>query len=291
MEKEGKITMIDMMVQVIQGNQLSTDEEAELMEVLKERGEEREKKRRSRCLAGVIEAEMQKKAEEGIIKESTKNRYHPIYRRCFEETTIGNMDATELSESVIKDFVMDVQEFLGLNRNDMYFFMGMLQMGLNGMLDRGILSFIPDRTMYRGYIESDRGIRYIDNPYSPEETECIMNWIESHSDADTRALAVGLWFTSNISPEEIINLRKVDCWGSKNGMEKGIFKESARLRLVSKAFKLHPEDEQYIFMVKKDGRWRKLNERSLQIKLYYICQDLEITYRAFHKNETIIPDR
>lgn len=292
MEKEGKITMIDMMVQVIQGDQLSSDEEAKLMEVLKERVEEREKKRRNRCLAGVIEQELEKKVEDGIIKESTKNRYHPIFRRCFEETTTGNLDASELSESVIREFIMEAHEFLGLNANDMYFFMAMLQMGLNKLSDMSILAFNPDRKMFRGYIESDRGIRYIDNPYSPEETKNIIDWVESHF-SDARGLAVALWLSSNISPEEIVSLKRSDCWGNDNDFEKGkgIFKENVRLRLVSKAFKLHPENDRYVFMVKKDGGWRKLNERSLQIKLYYICQDIGIKYRAFHKNETIIPDR
>lgn len=51
---------------------------------------------------------------------------------------------------------------------------------------------------------------------------------------------------------------------------KGIFKDSKKLRYVTEAFKLHSADEQYVFRIKKEGRWRKLNERSLQIKLNYI---------------------
>lgn len=280
-----------MIVQVIKGDQLLEEEEAELLEVLRRRGEKRESARLSRCLAGVIETEMQKKVDEGIIRKVTKDRYHPIFRRCFQETQTGNMDASELSESAIRDFVMDAHEFMGLNKNDMYFFMGMLQMGLNKLSDMELLTFIPDRKMYRGYIESERGIKYIDNPYSPEETKIIMDWIIKNP--DTRALAVGLWLTGNISPEEIVVLKQEDCWEYDNDLVvgKGIFEERAKLRFVTEAFKMHPADEQYVFMVKKDGRWKKLNERSLQIKLYYICQDIGITYRAFHKNETIIPGR
>lgn len=288
--KEQKITVFDMVLQLIQGNQLSPEEEAELMEVLTRRGEEREEKRKSRCLAGVIEAEMQRKVEDGIIKQSTKNRYYPIFRRCFLETKIGNMPASELSDSVIREFIIEAHEFMGLNRNDMYFFMGMLQTGLNKMSDAGFLAFNPDRKLYRGYIESDRGIRYIDNPYSEEETKELMKWIESHFE-DSRGLAVALWLSSDISPEEIVALTKEKCWDSGNGMEKGIFRQDTKKRLITAAFNLHPENEEYIFMVKKDGKWRKLNERSLQIKLYYICQDIGITYRAFHKNETIVPNK
>lgn len=290
MEKD-RTTVTDMIIMTINDNRLSVKEEVEIMDILRGRGEGREKKRMSRCLAGIAEQELQKRVDKGEIKESTKNRYHPIFRRCFLETEIGNMDAAELSESVVKDFVMEANEFLGLNRNDMYFFMGMLQTGLNKMSDMGLLTFEPDRKMYRVYVESERGIRYIDNPYSPEETKSIMDWIEEHSDIDVRALAVGLWLTGNISPEEIVALRKEDCWDSGSGIEKGMFKECARQRFVTEANKHHPDEEQYVFMVRKDGRWKRLNERSLQIKLYYICQDIGIVYRAFHKNEAIIPGR
>lgn len=290
MERE-RITVYDMMVQVIQGNQLSAGEEAEIMAVLQERGEEREKKRMGRCLAGVIEAEMQKKVEAGIIMEAAKKLYHPIYRRCFLETNPGNLDAAEITEAGIEEFIIEAHESFGLNRHDMLCFMGLLQIGLNELSDRGLLTFVPDKKMYRSYVEFDRGIKYIDNPYSVEETKSIMEWIEEHSDTDTGALAVGLWFTRDISPEEIIALKKDDCWYSDSGIEKGIFKEDEKKKYVTEAFKMHPDEEQYIFMLKKEGRWRRLNERSLQIKLYYICRDIGIRYRAFHKNETIIPNK
>lgn len=67
-------------------------------------------------------------------------------------------------------------------------------------------------------------------------------------------------------------LKKEDCWENNNDLfvGKGIFKDSKKLRYVTEAFKLHSADEQYVFRIKKEGRWRKLNERSLQIKLNYI---------------------
>lgn len=289
MEKE-RMTIYDMILQIINSNQLSADEEAEVLGILRKREEERESARMSMCLAGVIEAEMQKKVEDGIIKQSTKDRYHPVYRRCFLETKTGNMAASELSDSIIQEFIMEAHEFFGLNRNDMHLFMGMLQMGLNKMSDTGLLTFSPNKKLYRGYIESDRGIRYIDNPYSDEETNKIMSWVENNF-FDSRGLAVALWLSSNISPEEIVSLGKEDCWDSDSGVGKGLFRDNIKMRYVSTALKLHPENEEYIFMVKKDGGWKKLNERSLQIKLYYICQDIGITYRAFHKNETILPSK
>ena len=284
-----KITVFDIIIQLIKDNQLSPEEEAEIRGILEEKEREREEERLSRCLAGVIETEMQRKVDEGIIKEATKNRYHPIFRRCFQETQTGNMDASELSASIIREFIMEAHESFGLNRNEMYLFMGMLQMGINKMSEMKLLTFVPDKKMYRSYIEIDRGIRYIDNPYSPEETKKITDWVESH--VDSRGFAVALWLSSNIAPKEIVSLKKEDCWDSDSGIGKGLFKDNKKMKFVSEAFKIHPENEEYIFMVKKDGKWKKLNERSLQIKLYYICQDIEITYRAFHKNESIIPDK
>lgn len=291
MERE-RITVYDMIVQVINGNQLSVEEEVAIMELLRERGEEREKKRMSRCLAGVIDEELKKKVEAGIYKESTKDRYYPIYRKCFRETKIGNLDASELSETVIKEFIIEAHEFFGINnQNDMTAFMRLLQMGLNSMSDQGLLLFVPDKKLYKKHIEFDKGIKYIDNPYSPEEVNKILNWVEIHL-FDSRGLAVALWLSSNIAPEEIVFLEKADCWEEDNELinGKGIFAENTRLRIVKEAFNLHPESEQYIFMIKRDNRWRRLNDNSLQIKLYYICQDVGITYRAFHKDEAIIPD-
>ena len=289
MEKE-KITVFDMILQII--DQLSIEEEVEIMGILRKREEEREKKRMSRCLAGIAEQELQKRVDKGEIKETTKTRYHPIYKRCFLETDFGNLDATEITEAEVEEFIIEAHESFGLNRNDMLCFMGLLQAGLNELSDRGLLTFVPDKKMYRSYAESDKGNKYIDNPYSEEETESIMKWIEEHSATDIRALAVGLWFTGNISPEEIIGLKKDDCWNSDGGLEKGIFKEDEKKKYVTDAFKLHSDEEQqYIFMVKKESRWRRLNARSLQIKLYYICQSIGIKYRAFHKNDIIIPDK
>ena len=170
--------------------------------------------------------------------------------------------------------------------------MNMLKTGINKMSDLKLLNFAPNKKMFRGYVENDKGIKYIGNPYSQEETNKIMEWVENDF-FDVRGLAVALWLSADISPEEIVALKKEDCWKNDNDLiiGKGIFEEDKKLRYVTEAFKLHPADEQYVFMVKKDGRWRKLNERSLQIKLYYICQDIGITYRAFHKNEIILPNK
>lgn len=300
MEKE-RITMSDMIIQTINDNLLSAEEEVEIMDVLRGRGEEREKKRMSRCLAGVIEAEMQKKVEEGGIKESTKNRYYPIYRRCFKENKIGNMDSSELTEEIIQDYIIEAHESFGLNRNDMTFFIGFLQIGINKLSEDGMLDFIPDKKIYKNYIETKQDKNFIYNPYPKEETKKIMEWVEKHLD-DVRGLAVALWLLGDISPEEIIKLKKQDLVvssGNKTDNIRMIRKPNAdsyllltdeRNRLIKAALDLHPSDGlEYIFMVKKENRWIRLNSHSLSIKLYYICRNIgkAVTYRAFHSCDVI----
>ena len=262
MEKN-RTTMTDMIIQTIIDNQLSAEEEIEIMDVLRGRGEEREKKRMSRCLAGVIEVEMLKKVEEGVIKESTKNRYYPIYRRCFKENKIGNMDSSELTEEIIQDYIIEAHESFGLNRNDMTFFIGFLQIGINKLAEDGMLDFIPDKKIYKNYIETKQDKNFIYNPYPEEETKKIMEWVEKHPD-DVRGLAVALWLLGDISPEEIIKLKKqdlVDSSGNKTDNIRMIRKPNAvsyllltdeRNRLIKAALDLHPSDGlEYIFMVKK----------------------------------------
>lgn len=298
MEKE-RITVFDMIVQVVDGNQLHEDEEIELMKILRRRGEEREEKRMSRCLAGIVEIEMRKKVQEGIIKASTKHRYQPIYRRCFLETEFGNLDAAEITESAVKEFIIEAHESFGLNRNERMCFMGLLQTGLNKMSEDEMLDFVPDKKIYKNYIEIENGKNFILNPYFEEETKCIFDWIKRHPD-DIRGLAVGLWFLGEIAPEEIIRLKREDLKDScgNNTGEATVIKKSdadsylsltdMRSKIIHAALDLHPDGGlEYIFMIKKENRWRRLVDNSLSIKLYYICQDIGIKYKAFHKNDVI----
>lgn len=289
------MTVYDIMVEMIEDNQLSLEEEAELKNFLDERQTERDEEKRNRCLSGIIEKELAELVQAGKLSQATQQRYHPILRRCFMETSYGNLDASMLSESVIQEFVIEAHESYNLNRNDLLFFTGMLKLGLNKMARLGLISFTPHKKMFKNCMEPVQGIRQIINPYSERETNLITEWIEDHP-SDTRALAIGLWLSGGLSPLQIINLKKADCWGEDSTdnktieFDRNIFRMWQRANYIMKAIKLHPEDAKYVFMVKKDGNWKKLTDKSLPIKLYYICQDIGIKYKAFHLNEMIVED-
>lgn len=289
------MTVYDIMLQMIEDNQLSLEEETALKKFLDDRETKRIEEKRNRCLSGIIEKELAELVRAGKLSQATQQRYHPILRRCFMETSYGNLDASLLSESVIQEFVMEAQESYNLNRNDLLFFTGMLKLGLNKMAQLGLISFTPHKRMFKSFIEPVQGIRQIINPYSERDTDRIMEWIEDHP-SDTRALAVGLWFSGGLSPLQIINLKKADCWGENSTdnktieFDRNIFRMWQRANYIRKAIKLHPEEDKYVFMVNKDGVWKKLTERSLPIKLYYICQDIGIKYKGFHQNEMIVYD-
>ena len=298
--EENKVTMGQMVLQIIQGGQLSVTEESEVMKILEERKREWEEEKMGRCLAGTIERVLTENVEKGKIKEATKKRYHPIYRRCFLESIIGNMDASELTEETIRELIIDAHETLGANSNDMLYFMGLLQVGLNKLSEEGKLNFMPNKKLFIKFAEAERESYYRENPYSIEEMEDLMAWIDRNPE-DMRGLAVGLWLLGGISPEEIINLKK-ECLEDSGTDSTGGFKAikrpgsdrflrltSARQRMLDSALEIQSDNgTEYIFMVEKEHIWRKLTNKSLQIKLYYICEDLGIKYKAFHYNDIIL---
>lgn len=295
-----KVTMGQMIIQMIQGDQLSITEESEILGILEERQRKREEEKMGRCLAGVIESVLTEKVREGKIKAASKKRYHPIYKRCFVETIIGNMDASELTEALIKEIIIDAHETLGTSRNDMLYFMGLLQIGLNKMSEEGLLNFMPNKKLFITFAEAEKETNYRDNPYSIEEMEDLMAWVERNPD-DVRGLAVGLWLSGGISPEEIIDLKK-ECLEDSGatsagelttikrpGSDRYLRLTSVRKRILDAALQIQSNNGmEYVFMVEKEHRWRKLTKKSLQIKLYYICEDLGIKYKAFHCNDVIL---
>lgn len=142
------------------------------------------------------------------------------------------------------------------------------------------------------------GIRFIDNPYADDETELIKEWAEDHP-YDVRGLAVGLWLTGGITPEAIINLRIEDCQGrGKNAddliymgslaVDRTIFQQWERFRIVKRAMDLHQEQLPYVFMFYGKSGWHKLNGNALQMKMVHICRSTGITYKGFSNNEVIL---
>ena len=276
---------------LINENVLSKEEEYQIKDCI----EKRERKRR-RCLAGIIDDELIRNVKSGVISELAKEKSYLLYKRCFMESKIGNMDASELSEMIIREFIEEAEESFGLDDYEMQCFMGLLQCGLNRMADENILNFVADRRVYRHYIEADRGIVYIDNPYSFSETESIKVWIDRHPD-DIRGLVLGYFFTTDVSLAEIVHMEKA-VQGENSLISPDIVKinknvqiSREKARIVSKALKKCPPKEKYIFMVQKKGRWQKLNEKGIQLRLYHICQELRITYRPIGKNEALLPKK
>jgi len=183
-----------MIVQMIDDGQLTSDDESEIKQAIEESDRKSEEERRGRCLAGIIEKYLIDRAEALEITESTKRRYMTIVRRCFIDTAVGNLDGAEITEEIIMEFIIEAHESMGLDRNGMMFFMGMLQTGLNHMADNGVLNFIPDKKIFKNYIESEKGTHYIDNPYTDDEVKCIVDRNKKNP-LDVRGLSVwlGLW--------------------------------------------------------------------------------------------------
>lgn len=131
--------------------------------------------------------------------------------------------------------------------------------------------------------DSKFGIKYIRCPFSIEEREKIMEWIDLHQ-YDAKALAVALWLSGGIAPLEITNLRRADYQSAKS---MDIVMESEKREIIRKALKLHPEGLEFVFMAQKGAEWKKLKGNSIQMKLYHICDEIGIIYKPFHKNEAI----
>lgn len=282
MKKEDKITVICQIVrQIINENQLLEMEEAELGKILEDKEKTKKKEEDSKiCLTSVIEKELESAIKRGQICEADVGLYQSVFEECFEKNEIGKIPAAELSDMIIKKFVLQVGKTYEMNRTKIKCFTGMLQTGLNKMAEEDMLRFVPVKHVYKEYLGSESGIKYIDNPYTAYEIERIIEWIELHSD-DIRGQAIGLWFSGDVSLLEISNLKREEC-------HKGIFRKWERAKFITSALKLHPENKDYVFMAINDGRLEKLTPQSFQMKLYHICNRLGLEYKRINRNEAIV---
>ena len=189
----------------VEENKLSVHEQYMLYKLLGEKLDGQDK-----CLAIVIDEEIRK-------NESTKKYmelYSHILNLCFWETETGCTKAEKLSAKAVRAFISKVRDSFGLKEIEELVFMQLLALGLKKMEDDGLLKFVPDGIMFRRYIASKKDISYIQNPYTEEETEKIMEWSKTHP-ADVRAHAISLWFTKGLTLTDIVTLTKKDCWGDK----------------------------------------------------------------------------
>lgn len=300
--EDDKITMYDMVAQMVRNNQFSVKQEEELEIMLAGRKEKREEERLSRCLYGIAVHELDAKVCSKEFKPSTAKRYKTIIQKCFSGK-YGNMDASNLNEEILHEYITEVHESYGLSRNEMFMFMNLLKKALGKMSENGILEFVPSKNLFVNHMENTFGTKLIDCPYSYNEQVAITQWIVSHS-SDVRGLACGLWLIGGdgLSPDRIINMKKQDAW--KYGMEglneqnadNDIFdfdpaadRAKARESVIKKALSLHPEETSYVFMLpkKESVGWKKLSGSTLQIKMNWICSSLNIPFKSFHGNEAI----
>ena len=276
---ENKIIMLCQIVsKIIYENQLP-DEDA----VRKILGKKRKKEEEDRgtCLASVIENELKKAIQSGQICEEHIGLYKSVFEKMIRESEFGNIPATELSDMLVRKFVLQAEKIYEMDRTRLKCFTGMVQTGLNKLAEEDMLDFAPEKHIYKNYLMcSDRGIQYIKNPYSAEETEKIKEWIELHPD-DIRGMAIGLWFTGDVSLLEIANLKREEC-------HKDIFKKWKRARFVAKALELHPKNKDYLFMAINDGKLEKLTPQSFQMKLYHVCNRLGINYKKINRDEAMV---
>ena len=276
MNKEDKITVICRMVsQII--NEYKLPDETEIRKILEEKVKKEED--RGICLASVIEKELEKAIKSGQICESNVGLYQSVFSKSIKNSEFGNIPASELSDMLIRKFVLQAEKTYEMNRTRLKCFTGMLQTGLNKMAEEDMLDFVPVKHA-KEYLGSKSVIQYINNPYTPEETERIKEWIELHP-SDIRGLALGLWFAGDVSMEEIANMKMED--GHKD-----IFRKWKRARFIINALKLHPENKDYVFMAINDGRLEKLTPQSFQMKLYHICNRLGLEYKRINRNEAIV---
>ena len=276
MNKEDKITVICRMVsQII--NEYKLPDETEIRKILEEKVKKEED--RGICLASVIEKELEKAIKSGQICESNVGLYQSVFSKSIKNSEFGNIPASELSDMLIRKFVLQAEKTYEMNRTRLKCFTGMLQTGLNKMAEEDMLDFVPVKHA-KEYLGSKIVIQYINNPYTPEETERIKEWIELHP-SDIRGLALGLWFAGDVSMEEIAYMKMED--GHKD-----IFRKWKRARFIINALKLHPENKDYVFMAINDGRLEKLTPQSFQMKLYHICNRLGLEYKRINRNEAIV---
>lgn len=298
MDMEEKITMADIVIRIIRENQLTPGEENRIRELLEERKQQRDEKRGCRCLAEYIEMETSIMLACG--EKQKQEKCSRLIKLCFTESRIGSMDIKELSAGDIRKLIILMAEMQGMDRGDRMSVIILLQHTLDELGGKGILNFNPSKRIYSECKAAMDRTTFIENPYTPEEMCRITEWIDAHPH-DMRGLAVGMWLASDISADEIVELRKKDLMDSdginamnptvvkKNEAEDYIALSGRREEIIRNALNLHAgRNLEYIFMPEsEEGTWKKMQGRSLPLKMSFICRDIGIQYRPFKCTEAI----
>ena len=169
MNKEDKITVICRMVRQII-NEYKLPDETEIRKILEEKVKKEED--RGICLASVIEKELEKAIKSGQICESNVGLYQSVFSKSIKNSEFGNIPASELSDMLIRKFVLQAEKTYEMNRTRLKCFTGMLQTGLNKMAEEDMLDFVPVKHA-KEYLGSKIVIQYINNPYDHPPSSCL----------------------------------------------------------------------------------------------------------------------
>lgn len=71
-------------------------------------------------------------------------------------------------------------------------------------------------------------------------------------------------------------------------VDRSIFQQWDRFRIVKRAMDQHQEQLPYVFMYHGKNGWHKLRGNAIQMKMVHICRDISLTYKGFSNNEVIL---
>lgn len=288
------VTMLDLVTGMIEGGQLTPEDEASLRELFVERAHARE----GMSLAGYIKREAGKVAD--IRADHIREMHTRLYRYCIRGDSIGDKSPDELTEDDIRKYIIHTAVSYEMDQNSWYVFLRMLQRALNAMSYEGVLSFSPPIAMDRKFWDLVNRKHCVERPYDDVEWGKIGGWLEQNP-LDVHGLALALWFEGKISPGEIIGLKKsylMDYSGEysvepvvlkKNESEDYLRLTSKRRRIIRAALDMYPgADQKYIFMAEGKKRLKKLVEMELQEKLKTICRETGVKYKPLKSSEMIL---
>lgn len=270
-----KMTLYQLLYNCVKYNQFEIEQEENLKELLENR--ENARKEQEKTLYGAILAAKRQMDQEGHSQtETAKKKYYHYLGRFFEGNPICNKE--HLTGQDIRDFIMEIMESGEIQTNESYvFFISILLVGLYYMKNHNYIDFnIYDKGIFGFPTSPHTDKNCIENPYTPEEINKINGWIE-HNPDDSRGHAVQFFFLGGITPKEIVSLKPDDipklC--------------EDRRKIAEQALKLHEDNQEYIFMVEKDGEWKQMSAKGIALKLYYICQETRVQYRPIKHDDSI----
>lgn len=288
------VGIADLVTGLIEGGQLTAAEEASLRELLVQRAQEQ----KGMSLAGYIEREAKEATD--LQLDRLKEMQIRLCRYCIRGSSIGDKRVSELTADDIRRYIIQTAESYEMDKNSWFVFLTMLQRALDAMSFEGVLGFDPPSGMQFKYYHLASRKQGVERPYAGLEWRKIRDFLEQNPQ-DVIGLALALWYEGEISPKEIIGLRRMDLLDSdgnysesptvikKNSAEDYLLLTKKRKQIIRAALDLYPgADREYVFMVRGKKRLKKLPKMSLQEKMESICGELGIGYKSFRCTDMIL---